>query len=563
MNFSLSQLESEVPENDLLQAEALLEEGRITPPQEVDKGLWVAYADGLEVEVRLAGKKVAEGTCECDAFATAGSCEHLVGTLLILRRQEQDKARRKERRKKASGRPSRLTTGVVLDNIDFNELAEFVRDYARNNRSFAIALKARFAASVDSLDTRKKYEQLLDSTISAARSSDREITTRGSQKLLKVLEELHQQMEAALAGGDYLEASVIARILIEKVSPLLRKISGKKAEILAYVHKAFEALQLMLEQPLAPRLREQLWKYAVHEHHKLTYRSQQIDLLFFKWMARLAQEPAELQTLLDMLARQSEKYEEEGRPGAPLLLQRVSTLEKAGREEEARQLMERNLTQPDLLEYAIRQAQKRGQRPRLKALAQTGLKLGPPAGIRSRLEQLLLDMALEENDPENIQAYALLRFYDSLDLAFYKIAKEASPPERWKEQVTEILQQLRKQSYSPKLRDTQASILALEEEWELLMAYAEEVQSLDLLQQVDELLLPRFPARLMNTYRSLILEYAKHHLGRQTSRRIRLALDRLLEIGAQELVHELLSYFTEHYGERHTLMEELNGLLSG
>ncbi|NBC09688.1 MAG: hypothetical protein GVY26_21045, partial [Bacteroidetes bacterium] len=296
------------------------------------------------------------------------------------------------------------------------------------------------------------------------------------------------------------------------------------------------------------------------EHGKLTYRSQQIDLYFFKLMLQLAQEPQQLGTLLEKLDEQIGTYEQEDRPLAPLLLQKVSTLEKAGQEEAAQQLTERNLTQPDVLEYAIRQAQDKQQTHRVKALAQTGLRLDPPQGTRSRLEKLLLDIALREEDQSAIVAYALLRFYDTLDLQYYRLARQYSLPSSWPATLEAVWAKLETLPFSQKLRDTRARLLILEKDWEGLMAYAEALESLDLLAFADEHLLPRFPQRTQQLYEALIREYARHHLGRQTARRIRTALERLQLIGAAPLARRLLEDFRGNYGERHTLMEELQGL---
>jgi hypothetical protein len=560
MNISLREIESAVDEHSLLRGEQLLEDDAVQEARELEKELWVAKVKGYETEVRIKGGKALEGTCECKRFLDIGICGHLVATMLVIRRELQQKSQQKKSKSQSKKRPQKLTTKTVLENVELEELTGFVREYARTNRNFAIALKARFASSVKAMDSRDKYAQLLDTTIKAVRKSDREITLRGSQRLLKVLGELKQQSEAAQAEGDFITVAVIARTIIEKTTPLLRKTSGKKTELRQCVTQAFNTLQLLLKQQPAPRLLQQLWAYSLEEHNKLVYRSQQIDRHFFKLMLQLAQEPEQLLLLLKKLDEQMKTYEQEGRPLAPLLLQKVSTLEKAGQEKAARQLMERNLTQPDVLEYAIRQAQKKQQTHRVKALAQTGLRLDPPQGTRRRLEQLLLDIAQTENEQDTIVQYALLSFYDTLDLQYYQLARQHSPADDWPAKQEAAWKQLQNKPFSHKLRDTRAKLLILEQDWQGLMAYAEQLESLDLIAITDEYLLPRFPQRTRQLYETLLREYAQHHLGRQTARRIRAALERLRAIGAAPLARRLLDEFRGHYGERHTLMEELQGL---
>ena len=188
MNFLLRHLENEVPESALLEGEALLEGGAVESLHELEKQLWIAQSEGFEVEVQLSGQKVTAGTCECDAFKASGICGHLVGTLLQVRQQQQRQKEKREQKKKATNTPRRLTTGVVLDQVDPAELIDFVREYARTHRNFSIALKARFASSVSNLNSKDKYLQLLDTTINAVRKSDRQITMRGAQRLSRVLD---------------------------------------------------------------------------------------------------------------------------------------------------------------------------------------------------------------------------------------------------------------------------------------------------------------------------------------------------------------------------------------
>lgn len=560
MNFLLRNLESEVEEAALTAGEALVEAEAVQQPSEVDKGLWVAQVEGYEVEARLTPTRVLEGTCECAAFRKGGMCGHIIAVLLVLRRQQQEQQTQKKQQRRGAQKPKRLTTSIVLDHVEREELVDFVREYARRNRNFAIALKARFASAVEALDSREKYEQLIETTISAVRKPDRRISLRGSQRLLRVLEELKQQMVQAAERAAFVEASVIARLIIEKISPLLPKAGEKRYELRQFIRDAFQQLHRLLEKPVAPTLLNELWNYGLEAHKKRIYRSQEIDLLFLKWLLELARDTEQLNTLLSAVEAHMEVYQTEERPLAPLLLLRVSALEKAGREPEARQLMERNLAQPNVLEYAIRQAQQRKQGPRVKALAQTGLKLDPPEGTRAWLEQLLLDLAVGEGDTPNIRKYALRRFLDTLDLKYYRQARQFTPEGERPEQLSELLSQLKALPYSSKLRDTQAQLLAAEKEWALLLAYAQEVQSLDLLALIDQPLLQQHPEELYSLYDELLREYARHHLGRQTARRIRQALQRLLDIGAADLAHRLMEEFRREYGERHSLMEELQEL---
>lgn len=564
MNFPLQKLESHIDETSLAEGEALLEAGAVEHLSELEKHLWLAVVEGWEAEVQVSPSRVLAGACECPRFRAQGMCEHLAALLLALRRRLQDRQeerRQEQHRKKVQERPRKLTTGIVLDHVSKEELIDFVREFARTNRNFAIALKARFASAVSGIESKDKYLQLLDSTINAVRKADRTITLRGSQKLASVLDELQQQTIQAIDEADYTEAAHIAQSIIEKVAPVLKKTKGREEDIRAYIDKAFDNLLRLVGRRPAPSLLNELRDYTLGEYGKLAYRTSGIDQSFFRLLLLLCQEPLHEQELLEALEGQKEKYQAEGRPLAPLLLLQLNTLEKAGRATEARQLMEYNLSQPDVLQYAIEQARSRGQIPRVKALAITGLKLGMPAGVKSGLEEMLLQLAEAEQDLPEVNRYAIGRFLDTLEFSYFEKARSAAGS-GWAEQVDGMLKQLLSQPYSARGRNAIARIYAAENRLENLMAFVEQSGSLDLLQLVGQHLLETFRERLSYLYRRLLADYLKNHLGRKASQRIREVLTHLYEIGAETLAEELAEEFRSKYPERHSLMEELELLNS-
>jgi hypothetical protein len=555
MKIALERIESSVQESFLLIAEELLEQEQPSPLYEIEKNLWVANISGHEVEVQLSARNVTGGSCDCQNFIDTGECEHFVAALLQLRKQL--KPRRTAPAKKRTRNSQKLTTAVVLEQASREELVEFVRAYARSHRNFAIALKARFASSVSQIDQKEKYEQLLNSTISTIRKPDRSITIRGAQKLLKVLRELDLQLTEAIADNDLLEASYMARSIIEKISPLLSKINGKKKEIRQLILNAFEHLSGLLQQNPAPSLVKEIWQFATKEYARLTYRPSGLDLSFIKLMQQMASSEKEYQALMDGIEVLKEKYSQENRTATPLLLAELSVLEQAGQKEAAKRMMEQNLNEPEVLYYAIEQAQLRNQRPRVKALAETGLKLGFPTQEEARLTNLLLRMAVEDGDTAAIYKYALDRFIDTLNFTYYQQAFQYAN-DSWAEEVNRLLSNLQQRPYSIKSRSAIAMIYAKEDRLDELVSLLEEIGSINLLLEFGGFVYKAYPERMNALYRKLLDEYTQQHLGRKAAVRVREVVSHLHEIGAVSLAREITEVLRQSYPERHSLMEELS-----
>lgn len=556
MNFSLRQIENEVPEAALLAGETLLERNAVDELNELEKNLWITDAEGFEVEIQLSGNKVIAGTCECALFQKERMCGHFVAGLFLLR-QKQQQEKDKRAKEKPPSPPRRLTTGVVLDQIDPDELIRFVREYARTHRNFAIELKARFASSVSNLQSKDKYSQLLDTTINAVRNPNRQITLRGAQRLAKVIRELNQQAAQNLSVGNYVEVADIAQSIVEKVSPVLSKVQRRRDDLRSLLIEAFGYLLELAEQSPAPQLLQRLWKDSLQEYAKLTYQTNQLDHFFFKLMLKVARDKEQLESLLDRIQEQAAKHKDHKTTATDYLLMQIAILERLDQTEDASRLMEQHLNAPAVLDYAIRQAQRLGNRPREKALAQIGLRLELPDSFQGKLEVLLLKIAEEEADTDNIQTFGLRHFFRNLELSDYRKAREATPPEKRQAFFEDTLTQLRERPYTAEIRDTVAGLLMAEEQFEILMAYTEEVQSLDLLTAIDKYLLPRFPDRVRALYRQLLHEYARHYVGPKTARRIAQALEHLQSLNDNNFVFELARELRKDYPERHTLTAEL------
>ncbi|RMF29260.1 MAG: SWIM zinc finger family protein, partial [Bacteroidetes bacterium] len=177
MNFPLKNLELHLPEECLVLAERLVEEHGVEELRETEKHLWVGWVAGLEVEVQVSPSKVLAASCECEEFQGQGMCPHVGAVLFALRREQQQRKERKRTRKPPT---RRLTVNAVIEQAPPEELLAFVRQYAKTNRAFALALKARFAGAVSTPDEREKYSRLLETALQGHRDEKDNITFRGA-----------------------------------------------------------------------------------------------------------------------------------------------------------------------------------------------------------------------------------------------------------------------------------------------------------------------------------------------------------------------------------------------
>ncbi|MEM8527016.1 MAG: hypothetical protein AAGG68_20420, partial [Bacteroidota bacterium] len=550
MSFSLDVLEQNVDEAALVQGEELFEQNAVGKMQMVEKNLWIARVAGLEVEVKATSKKVEAVTCECATYRQKGMCEHIVATLFLLRKKvnEKPKTTISKARKKTQKTENRLTTRSILKEIDEAALHRFVQDYAARDRNFALALKARFIGVVEFSDDKAKYIQILDDTIKAARKKDRNISYRGTQKLLKISDELFQQADLALVQSHYTSVAYIAQSVIEKFTSILRKVD-RSAELRNQINRSFKLLQQLLEKPIPPDLLEQLWEYVKQEFTRITYRINEVVPQFYRLQRTLAEKLNKEEELLDLLTEFSFQMQYSDENYTRLLINRIGLLEKLGNEAAIDDIVKNNLQNPQLLLFVIRQALKKEDWKQAKSLTQKGLEQAQAKRTIAPLEEIIIRIAEQENDIETLAQYAQSRLLATYQLQYFEKLKKAYAGD-WKEKLENLLKQIKSAPYSLAQRDLIASIYAEEKYYKELLEYVQKLRSLDILQQFDEVLMQEKEHEVKELYQQLLREYLEHHIGRKPAVRVREKLAHLYQIGARKLAKELIQEFRTTYRER-------------
>lgn len=556
MHFPLAQIENYLDDELLIAGELLLEQQQVGSPTEIERHLWlVRVQDGaeLEVEVRISPSKVLMAACECETFRRQGACAHYAAALLVLRRHLAQRAEEKKRQqlpKSSSGRSSSIDQ--ILAHASPEELTTFVRAYARHNRQFAIALKSRFLTVVPDEDHKAKSAELLDSIIAEARKADRSFSVRGLRKVLQVAEDMLEQAQHSLSRQHFADARDVSLGLIEKLTPLLRYAGEQREALYDSIQAAFEVLKELTAAP--PALQDELNAWCMEEAQKLLYRSQGVDVLFFRLLAALSRSPVDAALLGDLLVRQTDKYLLEGRDPSPLLLLLIQHWESAGLAENTCAWTEKYLVSPEVLLFAVRHAISQSDWTRAAALAEAGLQRRWLPAIHDELEEALLQCAVHTCNADLQAHWAKVRLLKTLDIRYFKYWREARPSDGDRET---LFDELRRLPFSHAKRRLLAGILADVGETARLAAFLAEVRSLDLLSEFGHRLLPEREAELLALYHALLGQYLKGHVGPRPSRRVRELVEVLRSQGGEAIAEKLVETLRAQYPERHTLQEAL------
>lgn len=557
MNFLLKNLEVHVPENWLVSGEVLFEANRVSSVIEFERNLWVARVGENEVEVQLTPSRVKAFTCDCKQYKKEKGCPHIVAALFALRHNQQQKQETRVKPKE----PGKKRTNILnmLDQVPPDDLVDFVRDYARQNRPFALALKARFTGSLPIGDRREQYLELLESAVAGVRSKNDQVTFRGGQQLLQVVRELLAQAGEAISQRQLQEAAILLTTLLEKIGPIALKMAGKDKKLEETLREGFEHFrQLLLLNP-APELLQSIWEFGLRESKKFIYRQSSLQLDYFHLLAGLSPTLGKTSELLEHLRLRNQEMDSRDPNRPRLLILTHKLLVQVG---DVRQLEEHlldHLQEPSFILYAVEEALATGHWKKARFLAEKGLEHAFSPDQKGKLEEHLFQLAMRENDAEAILYFGTARFLQSKSPAYLEpLRKQAG--KQWPERVDFLLDQLERQPFSQLKRDAIAHLLYEEDRFDGLYDYITRLQSLDLLQQYGHSWPSGRAEQAESLYLDMLKAYLANHLGRKPSQRVREFIEHLLEVGKEDLADRLLQYFKATFSERQSLMEELETL---
>lgn len=566
MNFEIKNIESNFPEEIIEQAEALLMEGLVYGINYLEKRIWTmkvaeSYEDldadkGFEIEIQLSGKKVKNWTCECDFFQQNKYCKHIVAGLFALRKHllEIELSKQKAAIKATPAKHKRLTTISVLNSIDPEALKNFVRAYARNDKKFALSLKARFAHTVEVDDDKDKYLQLLQATFNSVITTKDKIKYSSLPQINSLITDILDHVDDAIALDHYSEASDILQAVIIKLSPNIKRAEKNEDKILELLRSAFSYLDVLIKKDLPPELKREIWQFCFEKFDGKEHRKYGTNIHFLESLLILTDDQPSALTLLSKLEQEVEHTFEKKKKGI-LLLYKMKLVQRF-QNELLDTFIEQNLKEPEVLLAAIKNSFDQQKYEDARQLAKKGLATQKNVNILNELDDLLLNIALRTENHEEITLYARKRFLVTFEFHFYQILKNITS-KGWKKLVKGIIEDIERQSFSPLKKNTLAKLYAEERMNKDLIEFIQANRSLDLLEEYDLQLIEDFKTDVYNLYEELLDGYLRNHLGRQTSAKIRDIFYHLRNIGAQKLVYKLAKRYREQYAERHTLMEEI------
>lgn len=545
----LKDFEFSINPNTWNTAQDLVAEGRVKSIREVEKHFWVALVEDeegrFEVEMMLTPHKIKAFTCECWSAGRRLMCAHVAASLLKVRQFLEKKTEEKKelREQPAKSEPGRLTVQAVLEVADPEALLDFVRQYARRDRDFALALKTWFAGALD--PGRNPFVQLLDSAI--PRQGVASLREPDFRRLRKTLDDLGRQLRAATAEQNFPLAFQIATAVLQRIGPLTGKFDGeKRAQLVQYLQNGLERLAELPPERLSPELAELCWT-AVFDQASRGLFPQELDRDLVRFIVPATSDPARFEAVRHL-------FDHTPFPSNSLVLHLfTASLANRGQVEGLIRVLADYLDKPALLYETVFQLHYLHLDT---AALQAGEYFLPltrfSAAQRRSLEDLLLHIADKTGDHPRKLALLRRRFLQFPTPELLQ-GMRLSAGDNWPDLLEELIADLRRENKNGPL----AQVLAETRRFDDLKALLQLSGDFALFQQFEFLLLEVDKDFVRDQYAEVLSAYLRQHFGRQASAWVRDRLSALLARSETDLVLELIRELCHRFEDRHTLPDEL------
>ncbi len=531
-------------------AQDLIQRGSVKNLREIEKHFWVAVVeDGefvFEVETMITPHKIKAFTCECWTEGRRLMCPHIAATLYKIRQFLEQKAQARQAQNNARQQEEigRLTVQTALKNATFEELDAFVRDYARRDRDFALALKTWFAASIEGAEN--TYALLLDAAL-PRQVGARELREPEWRRLRKTLDELDTQVLKANEIGHSHTVYQITAAILQKLSALVPAFDdARREQAVQYCRSAYQRLTQLPAEQLSPELREMrrtfLFDYFAHQQHP---KELERDLLLF--FGQAAVDDAVYAKIRDLFDRTPF-------PAPPSVLHLfLVALSRRGMPAAVERVLADYILFPQQVKDAIVTMYYLHEWAAVMQAGDTFLANGLfNAGQRREIEDLLLMAAEKSKDVPRQRAYLRQRYrqYGHPDVLQRLIGLSGAD---WPGESARLRAELAPDGNPERL----APFFVAEGDWQALSNLLEQHPDLHFLRLFEDYLLPDRADFIHDRYVALLAGYLHDHFGRQASAHVRDQLAGLLRKGHVELTKSIILTLVARFADRHTLPEEL------
>jgi hypothetical protein len=558
MSFPLAYIELQVPNSVYEIAERQLDRNCLTSYYKLDTYLWtgtVHQGYNFEVEAKIKQGQVLNMSCDCNDYSSGAPCSHIT-TLLIQLRRDLTTEKTAPTKPKVSG-STKIKISKLLEDANRDELILFVQQYAKKNKIFANELKVFLSSSMSDLIDTSYYSSLILSAMRINRKKDNSISVKGASHIKTITEELWLQSQDKIASKKYTEAAAILKAMSLQLPIIVDKVVDKTyfSDLFSETIVAFNTFPKKL---VSPELALEIFQFLNQELPINTILTNQLGKVYFDALLEMADTQEKKDQLKNTLTDAKSLASNLSKSNyIALILIELRIANAEGNKERSNELIEKHLTQPDILLHLIREAEQDKDWPQVRKFAEIGIQQKFNPNINKTLHRALYQEALISKSSSRIKKYAEQLFLITYELQYLSKLLDNTAKKHIKQTLRALILKLEDLPFHMNKKEAIAEIYLQLDDTASLIAFIQKIKSLELLQNVSERLIPTHKKEITNLYIVLIKDFLAFHLGPVPILKVRRTLLHLRKLGAHSMVHKITDSLALEFSERSALLEEL------
>ncbi len=550
LKLSLKDFEHNISPATWYAADDLVQAGSVKNLREIEKHFWVALVEtdeaDFESEVMITPHKIKAYACECFTEGRRLMCPHIAATLIKIRQfyEQREETRRIKAEQKPNNELTRFTVQTALDNANLESLADFVRDYARRDRDFSLALKTRFAAHIT--EAENPYALVLESVLPKTNTKTK-YSEPDFRRLRKGLDGLEEQLTLAKSSLDFRGMYQISSAIFVKINPMLLKTEGNRRNaLLHFCQSSFISLENVFNDAPSPELKATVWEVFLEVGLKSTF-PPELERDALRFLSKAAAEEAKF-------AQISTTFDQTPYPAPAFILQLfLAGLAVRNMPQAAVRVLDDYLDKPDMVKAAFLQLYYMHHWEAATLVGEQILSKNIfPVGQSREIENVLLFIAEQTGDRPRQTTLLRHRFLLSGGSEVFEKLKIASG-DHWPKERALLLAELQSKGDIPKT----AALLSSEDDLDKLAELIENKGDLNLLQRYESQLLADKKDFVQAQYTVFLTQYLEEHFGAPAAQFVRLRLSELIHKGEEAMVVQIIRKLTATFPERISLPGEL------
>lgn len=494
-------------------------EGCISSLQNTGSGKWSAKVEGSSndytVDIKLDDKhNIKKWHCNCPYDGAI--CKHVVAVLLSIKEKSTNSNPIQKSKQKA---PEWET---IIESTPERQLRDFLLNYARKQTDFQDELIINLSKSLKKIDI-GKYQKIINRSFNNMAGRHGYIEYDHTYAALHPVNNLIEKAEEYLTKGNLQEAFSIAAAVAPECIEALQYMDDSDGECGSTINEAFEMIDKILHVCNDPQLTDTIFEWLHEQMQNKDYDdygcADELEPIFFHW----ANTPSRLKIAYQFIDQQLKKNSNLDDRSAQYqttnyLKYKTVLLEREGKNEEAEQLVNKNIHLSDFRKIKIEQALTiKDYQAAIKHLNEgiAQAKKNELSGTAHQFKDQLLDIYKKQNDQINIRKISHELYFENRGtIEYYRTYKGTFAPDEWKNEQEAIIKKLSskkgKSFWGYMFQSDLAAIYVEEQMWDRLLNEVKQADRIEITETYSKYLKETYPEELIVLYKNSILKYAEN-----------------------------------------------------